>query len=190
MSRLAWREDLLSRLDHLQLPVPSRTVFSCVAAEFREMAGSYLCDGDYFESRGDSVNALASWSYATGWLDAGECLGLIEAPGKDCRWIFRDIPLLPEMDPHLHEKVRRYHSLLSAALDATVPAPQPATAPSVAAGRFIVVAEVNREYGRLFYSSGRAPNALGAFSYGHAWLDAGVRSGLLRIEGRKEVFAV
>ena len=47
-------------------------------AEALEMAESYLEDGDHFLDEDDEVNALASYSYGHGWLDAGARLGLYD----------------------------------------------------------------------------------------------------------------
>lgn len=47
-------------------------------AEALEMAESYLEDGDHFLEEDDEVNALASYSYGHGWLDAGARLGLYD----------------------------------------------------------------------------------------------------------------
>ncbi|OPX66291.1 MAG: hypothetical protein A4E37_02243 [Methanoregulaceae archaeon PtaB.Bin056] len=190
MNDRVWREELAFRLGNLGIPVLPGTIFSSVAGELQEMAESYLRDGDHFEARGDCVNALASWSYALGWLDAGAGLGLIDAPGRDHQWIFCEVVLPANTAFRLLEKVRRYHMLLSTAIKAAVPAPEPGTVTSDAANRFILVAGVFREYGNFFHLSGKVPNALGSFSYGHAWLDAGVRAGLLRVDGPRDVFAV
>lgn len=46
--------------------------------ETLEMAESYMEDGDHFLEEGDEVNALASYSYGHGWLDAGARLGLYD----------------------------------------------------------------------------------------------------------------
>ncbi|HOT03428.1 MAG TPA: DUF357 domain-containing protein [Methanolinea sp.] len=185
-----WREELASRLGDLVIPVLPGTIFSSLAGELQVMADSYLHDGDHFASRGDIVNALASFAYALGWLDAGEGLGLIHAPGRDHQWIFREVVVPADTGLRLVEKTQRYHVLLSTAIGAAVAAPEPCTAISGAADRFILAAGVFRDYGRYFLSSGKLPNALGSFSYGHAWLDAGVRAGLLRIEGPRDLFAV
>jgi hypothetical protein len=52
------------------------------ATECREMAESYLEDGRHFRSRDDPVNALASFSYGHGWMDAGARIGLFEVPDE------------------------------------------------------------------------------------------------------------
>lgn len=45
-----------------------------------EMAESYLADGRHFREQGDLVNALASFSYGHGWLDAGARTGVLSVP--------------------------------------------------------------------------------------------------------------
>lgn len=50
------------------------------AREYEEMAQSYLEDGRHFRSEGDPVNALASFSYGHGWMDAGARIGVFEVP--------------------------------------------------------------------------------------------------------------
>ncbi len=46
------------------------------AEEVIEIAEGYINDSKYFEEKGDLLRALASLSYAHGWLDAGARLGL------------------------------------------------------------------------------------------------------------------
>ena len=50
------------------------------ALEYQEMAQSYLEDGRHFREQDDLVNALASFSYGHGWLDAGARIGVFEVP--------------------------------------------------------------------------------------------------------------
>jgi len=50
------------------------------ALECREMARSYLDDGRYFLDQDDPVNALASFSYGHGWMDAGARIGVFDVP--------------------------------------------------------------------------------------------------------------
>ena len=59
---------------------PSGTPLGESAADCREMAESYLEDGRHFRENGDLVNALASFSYGYGWLDAGVRMGLFSIP--------------------------------------------------------------------------------------------------------------
>ncbi|MFW6000691.1 MAG: DUF357 domain-containing protein [Halorubrum sp.] len=62
-------------------PRPSAdTPLGEAADDVAEMAESYLDDGRHFRADGDPVNALASYSYGYGWLDAGVRLGLFAVP--------------------------------------------------------------------------------------------------------------
>ena len=59
---------------------PADTPLGEAAADCREMALSYLEDGRHFRESDDLVNALASFSYGYGWLDAGVRMGLFSIP--------------------------------------------------------------------------------------------------------------
>ncbi|RDI70857.1 DUF357 domain-containing protein [Halopelagius longus] len=69
--------DALSEADPA---VPAGTPLGDAAEECREMALSYLEDGRHFRADDDWVNALASFSYGYGWLDAGVRMGLFDVP--------------------------------------------------------------------------------------------------------------
>jgi hypothetical protein len=62
------------------IAVPPDTPLGAAAEECEEMARSYLDDGRHFRDQGDRVNALASFSYGYGWLDAGVRIGLFAVP--------------------------------------------------------------------------------------------------------------
>jgi len=47
-----------------------------MAVDFLSMANNYLKDGEVLEKKGDLVRALASYSYAYAWIDAGVRVGL------------------------------------------------------------------------------------------------------------------
>jgi len=59
---------------------PDDTPLGDAAADVLEMAESYLDDGRHFRANDDLVNALASYSYGYGWLDAGVRIGLFAVP--------------------------------------------------------------------------------------------------------------
>jgi hypothetical protein len=67
---------------------PPGTPLGDAAAECYEMAESYLDDGRHFRERDDPVNALASFSYGYGWLDAGVRFGLFAVPDDERRELF------------------------------------------------------------------------------------------------------
>ena len=76
-------EQLLAEaLEAAERTVPEGTPLAEAAAEYEEMARSYLADGRRFREDGDPVNALAAFSYGHAWLDAGARIGLFDVPDE------------------------------------------------------------------------------------------------------------
>jgi hypothetical protein len=73
---------LAEALSVAAVAVPRGTPLADAAAECLEMAESYLEDGRHFRESDDPVNALASFSYGYGWLDAGVRMGLFSVPAE------------------------------------------------------------------------------------------------------------
>lgn len=74
-------ETLLSAaLDAAEIAPQEGTPLYEAALEYREMAQAYLEDGRHFRQQDDLVNALASFSYGHGWMDAGARIGVFEVP--------------------------------------------------------------------------------------------------------------
>lgn len=71
---------LADALEQADPAVPAGTPLGDAASECRKMATAYLEDGRHFRTEDDLVNALASFSYGYGWLDAGVRMGLFEIP--------------------------------------------------------------------------------------------------------------
>ncbi len=80
----------------------------------------------------------------------------------------------------LEEKVKRYESLLGKALSAFEVAPQENSHLRKVADDFSNMANSYYEDGKYFLEQGDKVNALACFSYGHAWLDAGVKLGVFK----------
>lgn len=90
----------------------------------------------------------------------------------------------------INEKTDRYEQLLAEAIEeATVAAP-PETPLDAAAADCLEMADSYLADGRHFRAEDDIVNALAAFSYGHAWLDAGARFGLLAVPREGELFTV
>lgn len=53
------------------------------AADFIAMAQNYFNDAKHFEANGDLELALAAFSYAHAWLDAGVRAGFLDGKGDD-----------------------------------------------------------------------------------------------------------
>ena len=90
----------------------------------------------------------------------------------------------------LEAKTDRYEDLLAEALDAAEGAVPPGTPLATAAGEFREMAASYLEDGRHFRAEDDPVNALAAFSYGHAWLDAGARIGLFDVPHEGHLFTV
>ena len=71
---------LADALAEAEIAVPRETPLGDAAADYQEMAVSYLEDGRHFREEDDLVNALASFSYGHAWLDAGARMGLFDVP--------------------------------------------------------------------------------------------------------------
>ena len=71
---------LADALDAAEQTPPADTPLADAATDCRAMAASYLKDGRHFRENDDFVNALASFSYGYGWLDAGVRMGLFSIP--------------------------------------------------------------------------------------------------------------
>ena len=77
-----YEEMLAEALSVAEVAVPAGTPLADAAAECLEMAESYLEDGRHFRASDDPANALASFSYGYGWLDAGVRIGLFAVPAE------------------------------------------------------------------------------------------------------------
>lgn len=94
------------------------------------------------------------------------------------------------MAADLVEKTDRYERLLAEALNAAEPRPPAETPLGEAAAEFEEMARSYLEDGRHFRDKGDLVNALAAFSYGHAWLDAGARAGLFDVPADGHLFTI
>jgi len=80
----------------------------------------------------------------------------------------------------LEEKAKKYESLLRKALFSYEVAPQEASHLRKVSDDFSNMANSYYEDGLHFMKKGDLVNALACFSYGHAWLDAGVKLGVFK----------
>jgi hypothetical protein len=182
-------EELSRCIASLGAGIQERALLSFVSRDFLDMIIAYERDGRHFILQGDPVNGLASAAYALGWLDAGACLGLVRYHGSRGLDIYVRSPVPPAQDKTMAEKSGRYRRLLHNAVRSVAHAPEPATPLYEVSCRFLLIAETYLGYGNCFCKQGAMPNALFCFSYGFAWLDAGIRAGLFRITGDRELFA-
>jgi hypothetical protein len=124
-------------------------------------------------------------------MDAGICMGLLSSPaGSGLPLTAGGFPSQKNNYDRLPEKTARYRGLLSRACMSLNPAPEADTCTHSFSERILVIAGVFYAQGILWEDSGDQDAALAAYSYGFGWLDAGVRSGLFRITGNREIFTI
>lgn len=172
-----------------RIAVLEGTLLRRVADEVFEMAAAYQSDGTAFLRTGDRVNALAGFAYGFGWLDAGSRLGLLESPAvhpPDAA----DVCIPDSLAAHLDEKTHRYRRMLHSALTMVEAGPDEAS--PLRAGAEVLHSAAHSWYadGVEHLKAGDLAGALARFSYGYAWLDAGIRAGLFRVTGSRDLFTV
>jgi uncharacterized protein len=190
METHTFREELSLILEHTSLLAPRQTLIGLAGGEILGMARCYLSDGSRFIDRNDPVNAVASFAYAAGWLDAGTYLGIFTS-NPLCRNLLSKKRSIPgDYTDHLTEKTYRYQRLLNSALSSSEPGSEKGIRWYEGGENVIMVAAAYLAGGGMFIQTGQYEDALCCFSYGHGWLDTGIRVGLIRITGNRDVFAI
>jgi hypothetical protein len=186
--------ELLSReLDATTVVPHEGTPLGATADTVRGMARAYADDGATFFAGGDLVNTLAAYYYGSGWLHFGLAYGLLSLPENKtatCPFTGPAETLPPALFGKLDEKTRRYARLLDTACASVKSAPEPETTSGIFARRVLAIGTCYARGGQVSLAAGDREMALARFSYGHAWLDAGVRSGLLGLTGNREIFTI
>jgi hypothetical protein len=180
-------------LDATVIVPPEGTPLAALAGIVKGMARAYADDGAMFFSCDDQVNALAAFFYGYSWLHFGLVYGLLSSPKKGqitCPFVKPVEILLPASADQLDEKTRRYAHLLDIACASVIPAPEPETTAGIFARRIILIGNCYARGGMGSLTKGAEEEALARFSYGHGWLDAGVRIGLLALTGNREIFTI
>jgi hypothetical protein len=184
------QKELEARIDGAYgVPAERTALYSC-AREFLVMIRAYYEDGITFLREGDLPNALASFAYALGWLDAGSCLGLLSIECCGLPAVPNGSEPMTVDDDRLGEKTGKYHRLLEAASRDLVPASENGSCLSTTEVGILVIAKTSLTYGRCHERYGDLSSALAEYSYGFGWLDAGVRTGLFRIMNQRELFTI
>ena len=73
---LKYRDLLEKALSTIKENIKNKSFLKDMSDNYLEMARNYLKDGKVLEEKKDYVRALASYSYAYGWIDAGVRIGL------------------------------------------------------------------------------------------------------------------
>ena len=78
-----YRELTREALEKVELYSPKGTPENMKGKLLLQMAENYFSDAQYFEQEGKMLTALAAYSYAHAWIDAGVRLGLLDGKGDD-----------------------------------------------------------------------------------------------------------
>lgn len=182
---------LFCELKETRIVPPADTPLAVLGDTVCGMARAYADDGGTFFSRGDLVNALAAYYYGFGWLHFGLAYGLLScAKTPACPFDGQHETLPPVHAARLDEKVHRYARLLDTACASVLPAPEPETAAGTFARQVMVIGTSYARGGRSGLAADAQEAALAQFSYGHGWIDAGARAGLLALTGNREIFTL
>ena len=185
-----FHECLGDTLERSVVLAPQGSLLAFTGREILSMARCYLEDGENFSKKDDPVNALASFAYAAGWLDTGHYIGIVTS-GPLCKNLLSGTSSIPARShQHLIEKACRYRQLLDSAIISSEPGAEPGIYWYEGGGKIIAIAAAYATGGTLFLRTERHEDALACFSYGHGWLDASLRAGLIRITGNREIFAI
>jgi hypothetical protein len=166
------------------------TPLHSTALDLFGMVTAYLQDGNLFLASGDWVNALAGYYYAFGWHHFGIAHGFFYTLTPACPFSSMCESAPAGLRDRLEKKTRRYVRLLATARAGVVPAPEDGTMMGSAARSILLITTVYAEQARVYQTCGRTEDALACASYGHGWLDAAVRAGLMRIISNRELFAL
>lgn len=81
-----YRQLTEAALEKIEIIAEKGTKEHKTAVEFLDMAKNYCSDAKYFEEKQDYLTALAAYSYAHAWLDAGVKAKLFD--GKEDNKLF------------------------------------------------------------------------------------------------------
>jgi hypothetical protein len=181
---------LVKQRDTIRITSPIGTALYKTASDNLEMINAYIEDGFTFLESGNGVNALAAFFYSLGWLHFGITYGFFATQESDCP-LFSPIELpITNLREQLEQKTQRYRLLLDTACAAAVPAPEEETVIHDTVERILMIISIYAMQGNRSFLKLQNGNALMFFSYGHGWLDAAVRAGLLRVISDRDLFTL
>lgn len=84
-----YRSLLEKALDTIRINIENESFLKDMANDYLSMAKNYLEDGKVFQEKEDYKRALASFSYAYGWIDAGVRIGLFYGIDRDMFTLYK-----------------------------------------------------------------------------------------------------
>lgn len=86
---IKYRKILEKALNTIKINIENESFLKDVADNFLSMSKDYLNDGIHFQEKEDFPRALAAFSYAYGWIDAGVRLGLFYGVDRDMFTLYK-----------------------------------------------------------------------------------------------------
>jgi uncharacterized protein len=86
---MKYREILEKALNIIKINIENESFLKDVAENYLSMSQNYLKDGIHFQENEDYPRALAAFSYAYGWIDAGVRLGLFYGIDRDMFTLYK-----------------------------------------------------------------------------------------------------
>jgi len=84
-----YRELLEKALDTIKINIENESFLKDMAKNYQEMTKNYLEDGKVLEEKKDYIRALASYSYAYGWIDSGVRIGLFYGTDRNLFTLYK-----------------------------------------------------------------------------------------------------
>lgn len=84
-----YRELLEKALNTIKINIENESFLKDMAKNYQEMAKNYLKDGKVLEEKKDYIRALASYSYAYGWIDSGVRIGLFYGTDRNLFTLYK-----------------------------------------------------------------------------------------------------
>lgn len=86
---IKYKEMLEKALKTIKINIENESFLKDMAKDYLSMAENYLSDGKNFEKKEDFPRALASFSYAYGWIDAGVRIGLFYGINREMFTLYK-----------------------------------------------------------------------------------------------------
>lgn len=86
---LKYRLLLEKALKTIKINIENESFLREIAKDYLSMAENYLKDGIVLQEKEDFPRALASFSYAYGWIDAGVRIGLFYGVDRDMFTLYK-----------------------------------------------------------------------------------------------------
>jgi len=84
-----YRELLEKALETIKINIENESFLKDMAKNYQEKAKNYLEDGKVLEEKKDYIRALASYSYAYGWIDTGVRIGLFYGTDRNLFTLYK-----------------------------------------------------------------------------------------------------